>query len=105
MPGRKGDVKVTVHDDAIDRLLAGDDVRSMLLDASDPIVLQARARAPHDTGLGAASIHTEVILTGGEWEALTSWEQERYYMRFHELGTRQLPARPFLVPALRAAAS
>jgi hypothetical protein len=98
-------VSVDVHEDAIDHLLAGGDTRRMLLDASNPVVLQAKARAPHNTGAGAAGIHTEVVLDEGEWAALTSWEQQEFYMYWHEKGSRYLPARPFLVPALRAAAS
>lgn len=100
-----GKVDVTVHNDAIDHMLASGDVRDMLYDATHPVVLQARSRAPHDTGAGAAGIHTEMILTQGEWIALVSWEQQEFYMYWHEKGSRKLPARPFLVPALRAAAS
>jgi hypothetical protein len=98
------DVQVVVYEDVIDRMLTSSDVRDMLLDVSHPVVLQARARAPKKTGAGARSIHTQMVLTGDEWEALTSWDQQHYYMRWHETGSRQLPARPFLVPALRAAA-
>lgn len=101
----KAQVDVTVHQDAIDRLLTSSDTRTMLLDASHPIALQAKARAPRATGAGSAGIHTEMVLTGDEWEALTSWEQHEFYMYWHEKGSRYLPARPFLVPALRAAAS
>lgn len=97
-------VDVIVHQDAIDRLEASGEVRDMLFDASHPVVLTAKARAPKATGQGAAHIHTEMVLTAGEWEALTSWDQDNYYMYWHERGSRQLPARPFLVPALRAAA-
>lgn len=97
------DVQVTVHEDVIDRLLTSSNVHDMLLDASHPVVLQARTRAPKNTGAGAASIHTQMVLTGDEWEALTSWDQDHFYLMWHETGSRQLPARPFLVPALRAA--
>lgn len=97
-------VEVYVHQDAIDRLDASGEVRDMLFDASHPVVVAAKARAPKDTGRGAAHIHTEMILTAGEWAAFTSWDQDQFYMYWHERGSRQLPARPFLVPALRAAA-
>lgn len=97
-------VLVTVHHDAIDRLVSSGAVEQFLEDASRPVVQQAKARAPRDTGAGAASIHTEMILSSGEWQALTSWDQDHFYMYWHEKGSRQLPARPFLVPALRAAA-
>jgi hypothetical protein len=32
----------------------------------------------------------------GEWTARVSWDREHYYMSFHQLGTKSLPARPFL---------
>lgn len=98
-------VHVTVHLDAIERIMVSDDMRDELYTSVGPVVTDARSRAPHDTGLGAASIHAEMVLTSAEWEALVSWDQERYYMYFSEKGTRYMPARPFLVPALRAAAS
>lgn len=98
-------VDVTVHYDTIARITGSGDVRDYLLDATHPVAVQAKARAPHNTGAGAAGIHTEMILTQGEWEALVSWEQEEFYMYWHEKGSRYLPARPFLVPALRAVAS
>jgi HK97 gp10 family phage protein len=71
--------------------------------AAQPAILMARANAPHRTGLGAASIHTEVSFgDGGLPEVHASWSRERYYMRFHEEGTRRLPARPFLIPAFES---
>lgn len=104
MPGRS-DVRVVVHHDAIQRLLTSDDARDMLRDASHPVVAEARARAPKDTGAGARRIHTEMVLDRDEWDALISWDREHFYLYWHEKGSRQLPARPFLVPALRAAVS
>jgi HK97 gp10 family phage protein len=97
-------VQVTVHDDAIDRLMRSGQVRDMLHDAVDPIVDTARSRAPKDSGAGSRSIHSEMVLHSDEWEALVSWDQHHWYMYFSEKGTRYMPARPFLVPALRAAA-
>jgi HK97 gp10 family phage protein len=98
-------VDVDIHQEAIDRLLGSGSVEDMLRDASHPVVIDARMRAPKATGQGARSIHSEMVLLRGEWESLVSWDQEHYYMYFSEEGTRYLPPRPFLVPALRAATS
>lgn len=96
-------VEVTVHPEAVDDILSSSGTRQMLLEASRPIVADARGRAPKDTGRGARSIDSEIILKDGEWEALISWDQFHYYMYFSEKGDRQRPPHAFLVPALRAA--
>lgn len=95
-------VEVTVDYDAVDRLTRGSDVYNMLYAASEPVVADARGRAPKKTGRGAHSIHSEMILTKDEWEAVISWDQHHYYMYFHERGTREMPPHAFLVPALKA---
>lgn len=99
----KASVQVDVDYDAVDRLTRSSEVHAMLADASLPIVFDARARAPKDTGRGARSIHSEMILTQDEWEAVISWDQIHYYMYYSERGTRQRPPHAFLVPALKAA--
>lgn len=71
-----------------------------LLQAAQPVVDAARAAAPKRTGAGAASIHAEVASTAGKAEIDVSWDRDHFYLKFHELGTRRMPARPFLVPAL-----
>lgn len=71
-----------------------------LLHAAQPVVEAARAAAPKRTGAGAASIHAEVVSTAGQAEIDISWSRDRFYLKFSELGTRKMPARPFLVPAL-----
>lgn len=101
----EGTVRVDVHEDAIERMVVSPDTRVMLLSAAQPVVNAAKSRAPRATGRGAEGIHAEVVLDGHELAALVSWEQEEFYMYWHEKGSRMLPARPFLVPALRAAAS
>lgn len=98
-----GGVKVTVHQQEIDRLTRSDNVRAMLLERSQPVVFDARGRAPKATGRGAASIQSEAVLTDDEWTAVVTWDQLHYYMYFSEAGTVQRPPAPFLVPALRAA--
>jgi HK97 gp10 family phage protein len=68
--------------------------------AADEVVERARHMAPKRTGAGAASIHKEPREDSGEVVGYdVSWDTEHDYMRFHELGTEHMPARPFLRPA------
>lgn len=96
-------VDVKVHPQAIDDVLRSSGMRDTLEAYSRPIVADAKQRAPKDTGRGAASLDSAMVLTDGEWESLISWDQLHYYMYFSERPTKQRPAQPFLVPALRAA--
>lgn len=93
------DARVIVNQRELDALLRSPAARELLLDVSAPHVSEAQSRAPHATGAGAASIHAEPVLDDGQWAALISWDRRRFYMYFHEQGTRSLPARPFLVPS------
>lgn len=54
------------------------------------------ARAPKDTGAGAASIHAEPAPDGTGWRV--SWDRAHFYLSFPELGTEHQPARPFARP-------
>lgn len=67
------------------------------------VVVDARVRAPKETGAGAASIHAERIVRGGVTSWGVGWEPEFAYMEFHEFGTSKIPARPFLRSAVLAA--
>lgn len=71
----------------------------VLQEIAEPDVEFAQQLAPKRTGAGARSIHVEAVLDGDMWEARASWDQEHYYMRFHEMGTRKMGAHPFLRPA------
>lgn len=95
-----GDVTIVLHQMAIDDLAKDPGMRAGLLEAAVPVVHRAAAHAPKNTGRGAASIRAEAVLDGPEWTARISWDRDHYYMYFRERGTRQLPARPFLVPTL-----
>jgi HK97 gp10 family phage protein len=64
--------------------------------ADRTLVAKSRARAPKRTGFGARSIHGEPVFVDGEWTVRVGWSRDAYYMRFHQFGTRYLPARPFL---------
>jgi HK97 gp10 family phage protein len=97
-------VEVVVDDRAIHELVVGREVRDMIRDRAVPVERAAKAAAPRRSGWGAHSIHTELVLDGDDWEADISWSwPDAYYMYWHERGSRQMPARPFLEPALKAA--
>jgi hypothetical protein len=98
------DVRMVIHQRAIDNLARDPGMATLLLDAAMPVVRDAYVHAPKRSGRGAASIHAEPVLDGPEWTARISWDPDHFYMYFHERGTHKLPARPFLVPALEAAA-
>lgn len=93
------DVRVVPDEKAIAGLAREPWLRQYLMEVADGPVRLAQQMAPKKTGLGAASIRAEAVNTADGWEVDTSWDRDRYYMRFHELGTKFLPARPFLVPA------
>lgn len=69
---------------------------------SRQVVSQARTRAPRRTGQGATSIHRELLLVDGEWEARVSWDDAHSYMAYQEFGTRYMRPHSFLRPALEA---
>ena len=102
MPGEVR-VRVDVDERAVRALSSSADMRDLLLDAGEPVVRHARALAPKDTGEGAASIREEAVLDGFVWTVRVSWDRAHFYMYFHDQGTKHIPARPFLEPALEAA--
>jgi HK97 gp10 family phage protein len=64
-------------------------------------VAEAAARgAPPPSGMGAKSIHPELVLVDGVPEVRVSWDRRHFYLGFSELGTVHQPPRPFLRPAL-----
>jgi HK97 gp10 family phage protein len=90
------DVRVRFDEAALADLAQHPAVRAAVLDAANKRVPGIRGRAPKDTGEGAASIHAVSVLDHGEETARISWARENYYMGFHQLGTRSLPAHPFM---------
>jgi HK97 gp10 family phage protein len=85
---------------AVQQLRSHAVVRQSLEEGADGVVERARKDAPKKTGAGARSIHKEPIEEdGGVVGYSVSWDTEHDYMRFHELGTEDMPARPFLRPA------
>lgn len=96
--------RTVINDRAIDALRRLPEWEAALEREARPLVAAAQNAAPRRTGGGAASIRAEAVLDGDSWTAAVGWDQLHYYMIFHELGTRTLPARPFLVPAVKGAA-
>jgi HK97 gp10 family phage protein len=89
-----------VNQRAVQRLRTHPVVGQRLTREADEWVERAQEAAPKRTGAGAASIHKEPIEDdGGVVGYSISWDREHDYMRFHELGTEAMPARPFLRPA------
>jgi HK97 gp10 family phage protein len=97
-------VTVVVDEQEVHRLVVSRDTRDLIHDRAKPVERAAKLAAPKDTGRGARSIRTEMVLDGDDWEAHTSWGwPDAFYMYWHEKGSRHMPARPFLEPALKAA--
>lgn len=80
-------------------------VYEVLRDETNPVVEDARGRAPKDTGAMARGIKRSVskqtlearISAGGMVGGV-----DTYYAQFVEFGTKHMPAQPFLFPACRA---
>lgn len=81
----------------------GSVLRSALNKAADPIVKDARSMAPVRTGLGKKSIRKKASTPRGSngflATVLVGFLQRAFYLRFIELGTSKIVARPFLRPA------
>lgn len=98
-------------------ILLGPGMRAAIESVADGIAREAAVLAPKDTGAGAASIHSEVVLSarvdisaggvtsGAVWEGRVSWSPDHYYMYMQEKGWRagrhKIRARPFLKPAAK----
>lgn len=96
------DVRIVPDEKAIAGLAREPWLRQYLMEVAAGPVRLTQQMAPRRTGALAASIHAEAVSTADGWEVDTSWDRDRYYGRFQELGTVNLPAHPFLVPAFDA---
>lgn len=96
-------VRVDVDERAVHELSGSLDMRNLLLESAEPIVTGEQALAPKRTGEGAASIRSEPVLDGSVWTVRVAWDRAHFYMYFHDRGTRYMPARPFVEPAVEAA--
>jgi len=94
------DTHVVVSEVGVRQIMAGTDLRDMLMDMGEPIASRARAGAPKKTGLGAASIRAEPFFDGFTWTVRISWTRDRYYMYFRDRGTQYQRGQDFLEAAL-----
>ena len=85
---------------AIESLRNHPDVKIALDKIGRKIAEQAAINAPKDTTFGATSIQHEVDEDERGARVRISWAKAAFYMQFHELGTSEMRARPFLRPAL-----
>lgn len=81
--------------------VAGDALLSVLEEVAEPIRATAARLAPLDTGTLRDSIVVKPIQNRrtGAVSVGVGTTGEGFYGRFHEYGTRYMPARPFLRPA------
>jgi HK97 gp10 family phage protein len=91
---------VRVDGQAVRNLERHPDVTAALNSLGRQIAQTAAASAPRRTGRGAASIHHELGQDERGPRIRVSWSKDAYYLMFHELGTSEMRARPFLRPAL-----
>lgn len=76
------------------------DVQRLLLEIGWGIAGDAAARARKRTGEGAASIQPWPGRSPAGPHVDVSWDQDHFYMSFHEFGTVEISRRPALGPAL-----
>lgn len=94
MPGRN---RVAIDKAAMDALASDPRILAAIDDQVNPeIVARMRHRAPKDTGGGAESIHAEP--DPDEPGFRIGWDEDHFYMSFHEFGTQHQPAQPFARP-------
>ena len=87
---------------ALQELERSPEMRAALGRFGAGVARRAAVNAPKRTGAGAKSIDHEVGYDArGLWVRI-SWDRPHFYMSFHELGTSEITARPFLRPALYA---
>lgn len=92
------DVEIRLYEHEI--ALLDEDAADLTAQAAWGVAGDARAHAVRNTGRGAASIQSwPGHDTRGPY-ADVSWDQDHFYMSFHEFGTSRHDARPALGPAL-----
>jgi HK97 gp10 family phage protein len=84
-------------------------LRSAARKAMKKVRAEARANAPEDTGLLDHNFGLLTKVRDGEVSAKVGIrggakrnDQTPFYFRFQEFGTRDIPAKPFLLPALES---
>lgn len=97
---RRVDTRVRYHIAGEEELRRSAGMRDVMQRVVDAIAEDAQDGAPKRTGRGAASIHGVVEAAPDGWRGRVSWTPQHWTLKFHELGWRHKPARPFLRPAL-----
>lgn len=90
--------RVTVDQAAINALSKDPAILAGVREVAEAAAERMRKRAPENTGAGAASIHAEPDPDGGGYRV--GWDKAHFYMSFHEFGTEDQPARPFVRPTV-----
>lgn len=97
-----GEFRVRLAYSEIQRIGDSVEAADATLEVARWVARDAQASAPRDTGAGAASIGVWEGFDGGGPYTDVSWDQDHFYMSFHEHGTIHHAARPFLRPAFDA---
>lgn len=84
----------------LDKKARRDALRPAMRQAANLVRDEARQRVPRRTGLLRKNIITNVKIDAKGAVAKVRVRSKAFYGRFVELGTKFLPARPFLRPAL-----
>ncbi|MEV0805731.1 hypothetical protein [Micromonospora sp. NPDC050200] len=93
-------VRVWVDPVEVQRLGDSVEASEATREAGRGIARLAGSLAPHRTGEGAASIDAWPGVGPGGPHTDVSWDQDHFYMSFHDGGTKDLPARHFMQAAL-----
>lgn len=94
------DVRVVTDERALRALSSSDDMRDLLMEEAEPVERRMEMLAPKRTGAGARSIRREPVLDVESWVVRISWTRDHYYLYFHDRGTVNMRATPFLEEAL-----
>jgi hypothetical protein len=73
---------IVLHQEEILALGREEWFRRSLQGYGTQVVARARQTAPRHTGVGADSIHVEMVLGPLGWEARVSWDVAHRYMRY-----------------------
>lgn len=92
--------RLVMDSTAIAQLDEDPDMAELLLEIGHGVAREAAAIARRRTGRGASSIRPWPGHGPGGPHVDVSWDQDHFYMIFHETGTREIAARPVLEPAL-----
>lgn len=92
--------EVVLDNGAIAKFAKQPEVVEMLesTDLMREIVLEMRRLAPYNTGKGAESIDFELDESGEFYRI--SWDEDHFYLYFHEVGTIEIRATPFMRPVV-----